>query len=67
VTADPAADPTGNPASDQPAERPLRYHGRRLDGPIEQFHAAVDALEADTVPYAYYARVLASRDQAPER
>jgi hypothetical protein len=34
VTADPAADPTGTPDPDQPAERPLRYRGRRLDGPI---------------------------------
>jgi hypothetical protein len=25
-------------------------------------HAAVDALEADTVPYTYYAKVLAGRD-----
>jgi hypothetical protein len=47
--------------------RSLRYRGRRLDGPIQQFHAAVDALKADTVPYAYYLRVLADRDQAPER
>jgi len=67
VTANPAAEPTGTTASDQPAEGPLRYRGRRLDGPIEQFHAAVDALEADTVPFTYYARVLAGRDQAPER
>jgi hypothetical protein len=67
VTADPAADPTGTPDPDRPAERPLRYRGRRLDGPIQQFHAAIDALEADTVPYTYYAKVLAGRDQALER
>jgi hypothetical protein len=67
VTANPAAEPTGSDAGDQPAPPPLRYRGRRLDGPIHQFHAAVDALEADTVPYAYYAKVLAARDQAPER
>ena len=62
MTADPAADPTGTPDPDRSAERPLRYRGRRLDGPIQQFHAAVDALEADTVPFTYYAKVLAGRD-----
>jgi hypothetical protein len=68
VTANPEpAEPTGTPGPDRPAERPLRYRGRRLDGSIEQFHAAVDALEADTVPYTYYAKVLAGRDQAAER
>ena len=55
-------DPGAQPAGDRPAERPLRYRGRRLDGPIGQFHAAVDALEADTVPFAYYLKVLAGRD-----
>jgi hypothetical protein len=60
VTANPAADPTATPG--RPAERPLRYRSRRLDGPIQQFHAAVDALEQDTVPYTYYAKVLAGRD-----
>jgi hypothetical protein len=65
VTANPTTDPTPNP--DRPAERPLRYRGRRLDGPIQQFHAAIDALDQDTVPYTYYAKVLAGRDQAPER
>jgi len=62
VTADRVADPTDSPNPGRPAERPLRYRGRRLDGPIQQFHAAVDALEADTVPYTYYAKVLAGRD-----
>jgi hypothetical protein len=56
------ADPTHTPDPDRPAERPLRYRGRRLDGPIPQLHAAADALEADTVPYTYYAKVLAGRD-----
>jgi hypothetical protein len=63
VTATPTADPTDTPDPDRPTEQPgLRYRGRRLDGPIQQFHAAVDALEADTVPYTYYAKVLAGRD-----
>ena len=63
MTANPEpAEPTDTLDRDRPAERPLRYRGRRLDGPIQQFHAAVDALEADTVPYAYYAKVLAGRD-----
>ena len=52
-------------ADDQPAQRPLRYRGDRLDGPVEEFHRAVDALERDTVPYAYYLKVLAGRDQPP--
>jgi hypothetical protein len=60
VTANPATDPTDTLG--RSAERPLRYRGRRLDGPIQQFHAAVDALEADTVPCTYYAKVLAGRD-----
>ncbi len=62
MTADSAADPTDTPDLVQPAEGPLRYRGRRLDGPIEHLHAAIDALEADTVPYTYYAKVLAGRD-----
>jgi hypothetical protein len=60
VTANP--EPAGDRARDRLAERPLRYRGRRLDGAIQQFHAAVDALQADTVPYTYYAKVLAGRD-----
>lgn len=62
MTATPAADPIDTRDPDRPAERPLRYRGRRLDGPIQQFHAAVDALDQDTVPYTYYAKVLAGRD-----
>jgi hypothetical protein len=50
---------------DPPAQRPLRYRGYRLDGPIKEFHRAVDALERDSVPYAYYLKVLAGRDQPP--
>ena len=36
MTATPAADrePGPQPASERPAARPLRYRGRRLDGPI---------------------------------
>ena len=64
ATHQPAA-PTQNATDDQPAQRPLRYRGYRLDGPIEEFHGAVDALERDTVPYAYYLKVLAGRDQPP--
>lgn len=30
---------------------------------MEELHAAVDALDADTVPETYYQKVLASRDQ----
>jgi hypothetical protein len=58
ATHDPA-----EPTRDQPARRPLRYRGYRLDGPIAEFHHAVDALERDTVPYAYYLKVLAGHDQ----
>ena len=36
-----------------------------LDGSVEGFHGAVDALERDTVPYTYYLKVLAGRDQPP--
>jgi len=61
------AEPTHDATHDQPAQRPLRYRGYRLDGPIEEFHGAVDALSRDTVPYAYYLKVLAGRDQpSPE-
>jgi hypothetical protein len=30
--------------------RPLRYRGLRLDGPLQQFHRAVDRLRWDTLP-----------------
>jgi hypothetical protein len=59
------AEPTRDATGDQPAQRPLRYRGYRLDGPVQEFHGAVDALERDTVPYAYYLKVLAGRDQPP--
>jgi hypothetical protein len=59
------ATPTRDATDDQPAPRPPRYRGHRLDGPIQEFHRAVDALERDTVPYAYYLKVLAGRDQPP--
>ena len=59
------AEPTRDTTHDQPAQRPLRYRGHRLHGPIQEFHAGVDALERDTVPYAYYLKVLAGRDQPP--
>jgi hypothetical protein len=59
------ADATRDATDDQPAQRPLRYRGYRLDGPIQEFHRAVDALERDSVPYAYYLKVLAGRDHPP--
>ena len=40
-----------------------RYRGRRLDGPVREFHDAVDQLQADTVPESYYLQVIASRGQ----
>jgi hypothetical protein len=64
ATHQPAA-PTRDATDDQPAQRPLRYRGHRLDGAVEEFHSAVDALERDTVPYAYYLKVLAGRDEPP--
>ena len=53
------------PTRDPPAQRSLRYRGYRLDGAIEDFYHAVDTLERDSVPYAYYLKVLAGRDQLP--
>jgi hypothetical protein len=55
--------PTYQPPDGQSARPQLRYRGRRLVGPTGAFHAAVDALEADTVPETYYQRVLASRER----
>jgi hypothetical protein len=60
-------EPIRDATHDQPAQRPLRYHGYRLDGPVEAFHRAVDALERDTVPYTYYLKVLAGREPPAER
>jgi hypothetical protein len=34
----------------RPPQASPRYQGRRLDGPVEQFHRAVDRLRWDTVP-----------------
>ena len=64
ATHQPAAPPQ-DATDDRPAQRPLRYRGHRLDGPIQEFHRAVDALERDTVPYTYYLKVLAGRDEPP--
>ena len=61
------AEPTHDATDDQPAQRPPRYRGYRLDSPIQEFHRAVDALERDTVPYAYYLKVLAGREPPAER
>jgi hypothetical protein len=65
ATHQPAA-PTRDATDAQPAQRPPRYRGYRLDGPIQEFHRAVDALERDTVPYAYYLKVLAGREPPSE-
>jgi hypothetical protein len=62
VSATQPAEPTPDTTHDQPARR---YRGHRLDGPVQEFHRAVDALERDTVPYAYYLKVRAGRDQPP--
>jgi hypothetical protein len=43
----------------------LHYRGRRLLGPIVEFHAAVDLLACDTVPERYAAKVLAGRFPSP--
>jgi hypothetical protein len=39
----------------------LGYRGWWLTGELDDFHQAVDALAADTVPESYYLQVLASR------
>jgi hypothetical protein len=44
----------------------LAYRGRRLDGPLHEFHQAVDLLEDDTVPLSYYEQVLASQAREAE-
>jgi hypothetical protein len=51
------APPAPAPAA---SERPS-YRGIPLDGTPEQLHRAVDLLEADTVPYTYYAKVIANQ------
>ncbi|HEX6676018.1 MAG TPA: hypothetical protein VF486_13425 [Actinomycetes bacterium] len=39
----------------------LSHAGHPLTGTAEELHAAVDQLDADTVPASYYQKVLASR------
>jgi hypothetical protein len=39
----------------------LRYAGHPLTGSMEELHAAIDQLNADTVPQSYYRNVLAGR------
>ena len=62
----------GEPGSDRraridaAARERLRYRGIPLDGTAEQLHRAADLLEADTVPYSYYARVIARQRQREE-
>jgi len=41
----------------------MHYRGLRLDGPIEEFHAAVDALQADTISQAAYERMRLRAEQ----
>jgi hypothetical protein len=57
--------PPPTPPAPATPERP-RYRGIPLDGTAEQFHRAVDLLEADTVPYLYYAKVIASQHNQEE-
>src|SRR4030095_9267061 len=53
----------------QPFEEPdlkgrvMHYRGLRLDSPVEEFHAAVDALEADTISEAPRQRRQARAEQ----
>jgi hypothetical protein len=56
--------PPAPPAPPTP-QRP-RYRGIPLDGTTGQLHRAVDLLEADTVGYLYYAKVIASRQRQRE-
>jgi hypothetical protein len=44
-----------------PVDPPMSYRGHRLDGPVDEFHDAVDWLRADTVPQSYYEKVKASQ------
>jgi hypothetical protein len=58
------------PAPSAPAPAPAAecpsYRGIPLDGTPEQLHRAVDQLEADTVPYTYYAKVIANQREREE-
>ena len=40
-----------------------QYRGHRLDGPLPEFHAAVDALQADTISQAAWQRMQARAAQ----
>jgi len=41
----------------------VHYRGHRLDGPLDEFHAAVDALQADTISQAAWQRMQARAAQ----
>jgi hypothetical protein len=41
----------------------MHYRGLRLDGPLPEFHAAVDALQADTISQAAYERMRLRAEQ----
>jgi hypothetical protein len=51
------------PAPTPPVSERPSYRGIPLDGTPEELHRAVDLLEADTVPYTYYAKVIANQRQ----
>jgi hypothetical protein len=65
---DDARDVDQSPAAPLAPATPARprYRGIPLDGTAEQLHRAVDLLEADTVPYLYYAKVITSRERDQE-
>lgn len=46
---------------------PLVYAGHRLTGTLAEFHAAVDQLEADTVPERFWQKVKFSQQQRQQR
>jgi hypothetical protein len=56
----------GGQVSWQQVPHQLSYAGHPLTGTAEELHAAVDQLNADTVPESYYQKVLASREQHHE-
>ncbi len=51
----------GGRVSWQQVPHRLSYAGHPLTGTAEELHAAVDQLDADTVPESYYQKVVASR------
>jgi hypothetical protein len=51
----------GGPVSWQQVPSRLHYAGHSLTGSTAELHAAVDALNANTVPESHYQKVLASR------